>query len=518
MKKFSLIFCLISAVLSGISFTSETFWWLEFISLIPLIIAIFSTNSAKKTFLYTLVFSIIYHFITIIWLYSLDYSLPFGKNNFLILTLGIVLIGTIGGVLQGFSVCLFQKIRLGKFGDAFKLALLWCFGEWLRGVFPIFPFPWARFGVQSVNSLAFSQSASLFGSLFLTFLVLTINVCLAMLVLNLKTMKLAKMCGFATLFILFGNVLFGIFRQNIEIPRSSFEVCLIQGNLGSANKWQLSSEETTKIYLNLIEKHTTSNTKMILLPETALAFTLEEKPLEIEKFKELSNKINAEIVTGIIHKEKHNNLVKKYNSIIAISPNGKISEPYCKEILVPFGEFLPFEETLKKFTDKLDDFTSFSSKSNEQVLDGKIGKIGGGICYESVFPQIIRNSVLNGAEILVIPSNDSWFGNSSAIYQHYLHSILRAIENNRYLLRCSSTAVTCVISPFGEVISQAEKFIESGITANVSAISDKSLYNILGDLPALVGFFCVIFGIIKHLISLQELRGNHLTAVNRLDN
>ena len=114
-----------------------------------------------------------------------------------------------------------------------------------------------------------------------------------------------------------------------------------------------------------------------------------------------------------------------------IYPNGEISEPYSKQILVPFGEFVPCKNIVYNISDTITEYLSsydnYTHGKESNVINSDIGKLGGIICYESVYPNIIRSSVNNGAELLLVISNDSWFGDTSALYQHLSHSVLRAV-------------------------------------------------------------------------------------------
>ena len=122
------------------------------------------------------------------------------------------------------------------------------------------------------------------------------------------------------------------------------------------------------------------------------------------------------------------------------------------------------------------------------------------ICYESIYPRIARSTVRNNAEIISIISNDSWFGKSNAMYQHHNHAILRAVENNRYVLRVSSTGVTSVISPTGQITDYAEPFKEETLKAYVTTIKKRSLYSILGDIIIIPSATIFIYSVILYFL------------------
>ena len=165
---------------------------------------------------------------------------------------------------------------------------------------------------------------------------------------------------------------------------------------------------------------------------------------------------------------------------------------YTKRQLVPFGEYMPYQKTLSKifpFLTELniveDDYVSGNSTA---IMDAAGGKIGNIICFESIYPYLARKSVLDGAELMVEVTNDSWLKDSPAIKQHLAHGIFRSIENGRYLIRSANSGISAVIDPCGRVVSQLDVNEQGVICESVYFCNQQTLYTKMGGIlfPTLV--------------------------------
>ncbi|HET6268110.1 MAG TPA: apolipoprotein N-acyltransferase, partial [Acidobacteriota bacterium] len=172
---------------------------------------------------------------------------------------------------------------------------------------------------------------------------------------------------------------------------------------------------------------------------------------------------------------------KVYNSAFLINPEGQLTHEYSKIYLVPFGEFVPFHEILffaGKMVPEISDFSPGTSYT-EFPLRGDHFALN--ICFEVVFPQLARRLVNGGASLLVTITNDAWFGNTSAPYQHFDMAAMRAIENRRYLVRSANTGVSGVVDPYGRMLVRTPIFQEAAFASNVKWIHDQTFYTKYGD-------------------------------------
>jgi len=172
------------------------------------------------------------------------------------------------------------------------------------------------------------------------------------------------------------------------------------------------------------------------------------------------------------------------NSAIVLDPQGHELLQYDKIHLVPFGEYVPewaFPGKIGKITLEVGDFVA---GSNYQVARTPQGGIGVFICYEAIFPQLVRRLTDQGATVLVTISDDTWFGNSSAAFQHLEMARFRAIENGRYLLRSTNDGITAMVDPYGRVLEAAPRHGQQVLIGRFGYLAGQTFYTSHGDVFA----------------------------------
>jgi apolipoprotein N-acyltransferase len=152
--------------------------------------------------------------------------------------------------------------------------------------------------------------------------------------------------------------------------------------------------------------------------------------------------------------------------------------------LVPFGEYVPFKRLLffaESLTRQVGDFvpgTEFTISS----LDGH--HISTAICYESIFPDMVRQFVKRGSELIVVVTNDGWFGESSAPFQHLRMGVVRAVENRRYMARTANTGISAIIDPYGRIEARTPIGVRMIVDGTAYYRSDRTFYTEYGDVFA----------------------------------
>jgi apolipoprotein N-acyltransferase len=172
------------------------------------------------------------------------------------------------------------------------------------------------------------------------------------------------------------------------------------------------------------------------------------------------------------------------NSAVTVDPEGREVSRYDKIHLVPFGEYVPawaLPGLVNKITPEVGDFVPGTSYPVSQTPAGGIGVF---ICYEAIFPQLVRRLTAAGAGVLVNISNDAWYGDSAAAYQHLEMARLRAIENHRYLLRATNNGVTTVIDPYGRLREKLPRYRQLVLPAHFNFERQQTFYTAHGDLFA----------------------------------
>ncbi len=189
-----------------------------------------------------------------------------------------------------------------------------------------------------------------------------------------------------------------------------------------------------------------------------------------------------------------------FNSGSLVSPGGEWGERYNKMHLVPFGEYVPFRRVFGfagGLTKEVGDFSPGTSRAALQAAN----KLGVFICYESIFPDEIRQLAANGAEVFVNISNDGWYGDSGAYAQHLKQARMRAVENNRWLLRDTNTGVTAAIDPFGRVTASIPRKVRAALDANYALTNVTTFYTRHGDWFA---YLCAIISVAGLLLNFRS--------------
>ena len=217
------------------------------------------------------------------------------------------------------------------------------------------------------------------------------------------------------------------------------------------------------------------------------------------------------------------------NSAYLLSADGTILGRYDKHHLVPFGEYIPLKSSLLFFLDKLvegiGDFeagpggTTLSLIPKTAVRDDGAAlaarplKFGVAICYEVIFPDLVRQLAVNGADFLVTITNDGWFGNSSAPAQHFAMVVFRSVENHLAFARSANTGITGAIDPYGRILHATGLFTEEAVQATIPVWQPRTFYSRYGDVFA---YACVVICALLCLISLlrpkEPVHGT--TAIN----
>jgi apolipoprotein N-acyltransferase len=216
------------------------------------------------------------------------------------------------------------------------------------------------------------------------------------------------------------------------------------------------------------------------------------------------------LITGSIGiKNATTNPVKvteAYNSAVLVSPDGDWVSRYDKVHLVPFGEYVPLQKLFAFAGGLTKEVGDFSAGTSRQPLNASGVKFGVFICYESIFPDEVRQFARNGAQVFVNISNDGWYGDSGAYAQHLNQSRMRAIENNRWLLLDTNTGVTASVDPNGRIVARLQRKVRGTLVAPYALTDVTTFYTHHGDWFA---YLCAIIsaGILLMRIPLHRNTG-----------
>jgi apolipoprotein N-acyltransferase len=153
--------------------------------------------------------------------------------------------------------------------------------------------------------------------------------------------------------------------------------------------------------------------------------------------------------------------------------------------LVPFGEYVPLRRLLFFAAPLVENVSDFAPGQDVVMLPFEGGRrLSTAICYEVVYPALIRDGVRQGSELLTTITNDAWFGRSSAAWQHFDMASMRAIEQGRYLVRAANTGVSGIVDPYGRAVAKTGLFEDRVVVGQVRLIGERTWYARLGDVVA----------------------------------
>ena len=257
----------------------------------------------------------------------------------------------------------------------------------------------------------------------------------------------------------------------------------MQGDVPQDQKWVpgLEDEILTR-YLTLSRQAADRGARAILWPESSTPFYFENSP-KGEAIRLFARERGASVLLGSDEVDRRNPRVS-YNSAFMVRPDGSTAGVYRKVRLVPFGEYVPFR-TLLFFAAPLVEAVGEFAPGQAPVMLPLAGKpVSTAICYEVVYPALIRAGVLQGSTLLTTITNDAWFGRSSAPYQHFEMASMRAIEQGRYLARSANTGISGIVDPYGRVLMASDLFTRQVLVGDVRLIEEQTTYARYGDLVA----------------------------------
>ena len=313
-----------------------------------------------------------------------------------------------------------------------------------------------------------------------------------------------------------------------DIPRSSISVGVVQPNVDQSVKWDTAYREETLARFDRLTEQLGRTTDLVVWPEAATPFVFEREPVYQLQLIALANRAQTPILFGSpalrFYSDRRPYLL---NSAYLLSPDGQLLGRYDKHHLVPFGEYIPFKSSLLFFLDKLvEGIGDFEAGPGPTVLTltpkpqsavtGMAGpaprsiNFGVAICYEVIFPNLVRQFAANGAEFLVTVTNDAWFGASSAASQHFSMVVFRSVENHLAFARSANTGISGFIDPFGRIVEATPIFTEQAVKATMRVWRPHTFYSRNGDVFA---YGCAIICALLFLLGMFRTKGSEPDAI-----
>lgn len=389
-----------------------------------------------------------------------------------------------GRRFTGIPLCLFAGVTWASM--EMLMGSLFSGFPWMNLASAFVPWPIAIQGVSILGAYGFSGLLA----------------ALATAALLYSTYKSALWFTIATSVIILG---FGMWRTSVpSFASADRTVAIIQGNVDQGVKWKSDYQaKTVQKYIDLSRQAITeAKPEFVIWPETSMPFYLQEESLFRSAVETLAKGTQTPVLTGSPAYRVTDMETRTYdlfNRAWLMDTTGRTRQHYDKEHLVPFGEYMPFKEWVpfEKLVDAAGNFVSGDDNTPIAVDGVALGIL---ICYEGIFSDLAQRQVENGATALVNISNDAWFGTTSAPGQHFNLTILRAVEQGRWLVRSTNTGISAFIDPVGRVTASVPQFEATHLSSKIAARSEKTVYHRIYDFIGPTIYLLTLLGILYILL------------------
>ena len=400
----------------------------------------------------------------------------------------------LGSFIAVFAVSINGLVkRYGQIGLMFAPAV-WVTME-LGRVYLFTGFPWLLLGYSQVPFLAIAQVASIVGVLGVSILVAAVNGSVSYSLIGRGNARGLPVIVTGTVFLMV--FAFGILRLERSVllnEGTSLTVAAVQGNVSQDDKWDRTKRDAIlTTYLRQTREAAAAGAELIVWPEAATQFPLADDQRS-QMIRSTARMTSTHLLVGTTEIESDEQ-TRYYNAAHMVGPSGETTGVYRKQHLVPFGEYVPLQEALFFVSPLVEAVGSFSAGRSSQALPFNNDLISTAICYEIIYPGLVRELVLAGAELLTTMTNDAWFGLTAAPHQHFQMARMRAIEQGRYLVRSANTGISGVVDPYGRVITQSDLFEEAVLVNEARLLTGVTFYGRIGDVPAYLGLLVSAFGL-----------------------
>ena len=370
-------------------------------------------------------------------------------------------------------------------------------------------FPWDLLGIAQVDNVPLAQIARTTGVYGISFEIVVVNVAFAAAFLVRQNRRNSLVLAATAA----GFVL--QMARWIPIPETPADhrAVLVQENIPVLDNSDWTSQyysetiaELSRLSLNLPQGERLVNKPDLIVWGESPAPFYSTDPAFRTALGNLAKNAHAWIVVGNISVQNTGqpSANEVFNSASLVGPDGNWTARYDKVHLVPFGEYVPFQQWLSFAGGLTKEVGAFSRGVSRAPLQAGGAKLGVFICYESIFPDEVRQFARHGAQVFVNVSNDGWYGDSGAYAQHLKQARMRAIENDRWLLRDTNTGVTASVDPYGRVVASLARKVRTALVAPYALSDETTFYTRHGDWLA---YACAIISIGAIVVSLTLVKG-----------
>ena len=367
-------------------------------------------------------------------------------------------------------------------------------------------FPWVLLGYSQTTVLPIAQFASVFGVYGVSMLVASLSAALAAsAVLNTKAAKPATQTSFTgryapvvmVLAMLMAVAVWGARRAAVAEWTHSGEpirVGLIQGNVDQDEKIQSARAPAIfQEYLGMTRQAIREGAEFVIWPESSTPFRFEDDLFAAAQVRALARQARVPLLFGSDQfvRSPAGGPTAFYNAAFLVKADGSTGGVYRKMHLVPFGEYVPLKKLFFFAAPLVQAVSDFSAGEDAVLLPVGNHLVSTAICYEVVYPDLVRRFVTGGSELLTTITNDAWFGPTSAPYQHFEQASMRAIEEGRYLVRSANTGVSGIVDPYGRVLARTAIYQPAVVVGEARFLKTSTFYARHGDILAYASVLAV---------------------------
>ena len=477
MQKGKALLAITSGLILALAMPQPGFWPLAWVGLVPLFIALRDARP-REAAAYGLICGLVYFGIILYWIWLFGY-LPW------------VLLAIVQGLFYAaFAAvaCVVLPSRIGWWGYA-AVPAAWTVMQWSRSL-GVYGFPWGGLAHTQAGNLSVAQLASVTGVWGIEFVLCAFSLAAAAVLFPpMRKRRLAPGIVALGLVVAIHGVGFMALRAGTG-DGGSIRVAVIQPNTAHGVVPEPGyAEDAFDVCERLSLEAARDDSDIIVWPESTLATEITDAGYG-GRIANLARKTDADYLVGGYDPASDPEPDGSYNAAHLYARDGAKAGVYRKVHLVPFGEFVPLRDRLAFFDNYRIREEDVTPADSHVLLDSSIGKIGVSICFESLFPQISRAETRDGASVLFVTTNDSWFEHTQAARQHLMMSKLRAIENRRYVVRAALTGISAIIDPYGRTVTELGVFERGIVSGTVAPLHTVTLFTRLGQWFAYV--CCVI--------------------------
>jgi apolipoprotein N-acyltransferase len=484
-----LILPVLTGFLLTLSFQRIGLGFIAWVAYVPLIVFVFSIHTSARAFLGGFIAGAVSLFALLIWIPDVLTRYG-GLSSALAWTAFTLLVSMLA--CYPAAACALTKYLARRGGTAYFLLFpaVWIVFEYAQSLFPFGGLPWILAGYSQSGYLGIIQIADITGVFGVSFVILWTGIAFVWLA-TCKGNKI-KACAplLAAVLLIAACLIYGrVSLRRWEAVPADYCAAMLQGNLSFDDPEHVLAEKFREGYVRMADTLMPGEADLLVLPESPSPASFQYEDSYRQALEGLARRYPLGLIFNNIRNSETAHGSAYFNSAYFLDKNGALTGIYDKIHLVPFGEYIPlsklftFAETITK------DVGSFSPGNDIRVLTLGNHPANALICFEAVFPDLVRRFVQKGSQLMVNLTNDAWYGDSAAPYQHLAIARLRAVENRRYLLRATNSGVSAIIEPSGKIQMSTGLLQEAVAKGHFAFIEKTTLYTRYGDVFV---FLCAI--------------------------